>query len=181
MQAALEFNCGVLGTLTACDAGTNVYPEEGLEIYGTKGRLKCPDPNSFGGPLKLCVTGSNDYVEIPLLYGYSGLDPYPGSEKDWEVFDRVWERSRRGVGVMDMAWALNNGRPQRLSNEMGLHTIEVIHGVVEGTKTGKYYEMTTPLKRMPALRPVYIGRDQETVFDDTFDADFCAEPDWWGK
>ena len=176
IQAALEFECGVLGTLTACDYGTNVFPEEGLMIYGTKGRMFCPDPNTFGGPVKLRVAGDSEWREMPLLFAYNGTEPYPGTADDKAALG--WETSRRGVGVIDLAWAILNDRPQRLSNEQGLHMIEIIHGVVSGCTTGQYYEMTTHPKRMVPLRPVFIGGDAEAVFDDRYGADFDAEPKW---
>lgn len=70
------------------------------------------------------------------------------------------------VGVAELAWAIRNNRPQRLSNEMGLHAIEIIHGAAEASRTGRYYSMTTPLVQMKPLRPGFIGPDAEGVFDD---------------
>ncbi len=167
IQAALEFECGVLGTLTACDSGF-VTPEiPGMTVYGTDGVLICPDPNMFGGPVKLIRNGGKEYVEMPLTHAYSGEEasfmPAP-PEKD--IMKAMWSASRRGIGVADIAWALTNGRTPRISNEMGLHTIEIIHGVTVASETGKYYEMTSHPERPKALRAGFIGGAAEAVFDD---------------
>ena len=167
MQAAMEFESGVLATLTAADAGTMLFPEEGITIYGTKGRLICPDPDLFGGEIKLCVAGEQEYRVIPMLHGYSGQEtaflPVPENEDPRDV---IWRHSRRGIGVAELAWALRNGRPQRLSNEMGLHAIEIVYGAATASRTGVYYTMTTPMEKMKPLRPGFIGPDAEAVFDD---------------
>lgn len=57
-------------------------------------------------------------------------------------------------------------RPQRISNEMGGHTIEIIHGVEQASKSGRYYEMTTHPERPEALRAGFTGADAEEVFND---------------
>ncbi|MBQ9046360.1 MAG: Gfo/Idh/MocA family oxidoreductase [Solobacterium sp.] len=179
IQAALEFNCGVFGTLTAGDYGVMEREPAGLYIYGTEGTLICPDPNMFGGPIKLLTNTTDGYVEMPLTHGYHGHERTFGPPKvdpDWRT--EMWKTSRRGVGVAELAWSIYNDRPCRLSNEMGLHTIELIHGVMEGTETGKYYTMTTHPKRMAALRSGFTGADAEAVFDDHFGYDFDAEPKW---
>lgn len=175
VQASLEFDCDVYGSLTVGDYGVMKEKVEGLHIFGTEGTLICPDPNLFCGPIRLLRKGAAEFENIPILFGYNGSESdIPGYETDHPY----WKISRRGVGVADLCWAIVNDRPQRLSNEMGLHTIEIIHGVTEGAKSGQYYNMTTHPKRMQALRPGFVGGDAEAVFDDYYDNDFHAEPAW---
>ena len=49
---------------------------------------------------------------------------------------------------------------------MGLHTIEIIHGVEQASKSGRYYEMITHPERPEALRAGFTGSDAEEVFND---------------
>ena len=59
--------------------------------------------------------------------------------------------SLRGVGLADMCYALVNGRRPRCHYDIGLHAIEVIHGIQESCKTGRIYEMTTRCERPEAV------------------------------
>ena len=86
-------------------------------------------------------------VQLPLLHGFSD--------------------SLRGVGLADMCYAIKNGRRPRLHSDIGLHAIEIIHGIQESCKTGKIYEMTTKCERPAALRPSAVSATcQEAVLDD---------------
>ena len=175
VQVALEFESGVLGSFTAVDACIRDSNVNGFYVYGTDGILFCPDPNTFMGPVKLLRKGSGEYMELPLTHGYSTVEWNPFAPP---ITDFRLKPNYRGIGVADMAWAITNNRPQRISNEMGLHAIEIIHGAEESCRTGKTYEMTTHPKRPVALRPGFVGIDAEDVFNDYFDEDTDTTPPW---
>ena len=178
----LEHHSGVLTTLTAGDSGAwNRGDIPGIWVYGTGGTMFCPDPNEFGGPVKLFKPGYDDYMEVPLTHGFNGMERAmrfgpPGAAPANEPF----KGSRRGIGVGDMCWALINGRPARITNEMGLHSIEIIHAMVECVNTGNVYEMTTKPIRPVALRAGFMAADAEAVFDDYWDETVDTTP-WWCK
>jgi hypothetical protein len=126
----------------------------------------CPDPNTFGGPVKLLANGGKDYVTMPLTHGYSGEERgfmMPGAAQP-DMMTMMWGASRRGIGVADMAWAIRNDREQRCSAELALHAIEIIHAAVECDRTGKVYEMTSHPVRPEALPYGFINCP-EAVFD----------------
>lgn len=166
MQASLEFECGVFGSLLAGDSGIPQLDRNlrgpGLYVYGTAGTLYVPDPNTFGGPVR--ILKQQEFIDMPLTHGYTG-EPEPFVECRTQDF---WASSMRGIGVADMAWAIRNNRPQRIANEMGLHAIEVLHGVERACRAGQYYEMTTRLKRPIPLRSGFTGPDAEDVLNDYF-------------
>ena len=176
VQASMLFKSGVFGSFLAGDHGMSETEGDitgpGLYVYGTEGTLHVPDPNTFGGAVKI-LKGSRFY-QFPLTHGYFGHSLY-WETKDFKDFTVT---SCRGVGVADMAWALRNHRPGRIANDMGLHTIEILHGVEWACGTGRYYEMTTHPKRPKELRCGFTGADAEAVFDDYFEEDFDAEPKW---
>ena len=65
----MDFDCGaVCSNFSTFD----VYNEgqARLEVYGTKGTLICPDPNTFGGPIKLLRPEQGGLMEMALLFGY---------------------------------------------------------------------------------------------------------------
>ena len=140
ITGSLEFKNGVLGNLTVVSEGFGETPR--LEIYGTEGTLICPDPNTFGGPVLLRRRGNNDWGEreffpMPLTHGFN-------------------DQCFRGIGVADMAWGIVNNRPGRCE-DIGFHVFEVIHGIWEGTKTGKIHVMESTCAQPAPLATGYLG------------------------
>ena len=104
----LRFECGAVATLiTSFDTyiGRNA-----IEIYGTKGTLYVPDPNCFGGPVKLYRPEDGEVRELPLIYRYRD--------------------DSRGLGLADMAKALQTGREFRACSDMTFHALEVMEGLI---------------------------------------------------
>ena len=60
----LEFESGALCTLlTSFDVWASGLPR--LEIYGAEGTLSVPDPDTFGGPVRLRRMGADIWSELP--------------------------------------------------------------------------------------------------------------------
>ena len=88
-----------------------------------------------------------EVMDLPMLFGYTD--------------------SSRGVGLADMCYAMRNGRKPRAHCSIGYHAMEVIHGMLESTKTGKIYEMTSKFERPAPLKPSqYVGTAQENTLND---------------
>ncbi len=127
MMATILFENGVAGTLHF--NGRSIYPENPMiTVMGTKGILYLPDPNQFGGSVKLLTAMSmenrNPQVEeLELLPDY--------------------QDNSRGVGVADMAQAILEHRPHRASLEMGVHGLELISLVEKSSVTGVAQKLTT--------------------------------------
>lgn len=117
----MDFANGTIGTIvTSFDifGGADV-PR--IEIYGSEGTLSVPDPNSFGGPVRLKRHDSKEVLEIPLTHGFAG--------------------NSRGVGVADMAHAILSGRANRASGELAYHVLEAMHGFHDASAEGRHYQM----------------------------------------
>jgi len=133
IAGVLDFQSGAVGTLiTSFDtkAGTSL---PNIEIHGSEGTLLVPDPNGFGGIVKLRKHGG-DWEEIALTHG--NID------------------NNRGIGVADMARAINEERAHRASGEMAYHVLEAMHGFHDASSEGKHYVMQSTCDRpepMPAL------------------------------
>ncbi|MFC5404122.1 Gfo/Idh/MocA family protein [Cohnella soli] len=120
IAGVLDFHSGPIATLvTSFDvmAGSNL---PNIEVYGSQGSLRVPDPNGFGGPVYIRKPGA-DWTEVPLTHGY---------------FDQS-----RGIGVADMAEAIRTGRPHRASGKLAYHVLEAMHGFHDASLEGKHYEM----------------------------------------
>ena len=100
----LEFDGSVVGTVTmSFDVWAQHLPL--LEIYGTEGSLQCPDPNTFGGEVRVWTTKKREWENVPLTHS---------------------DQIGRGVGIADMADAVQKGRPHRMNGELALHIVEVM-------------------------------------------------------
>lgn len=109
-----EFASGAIGQFTASfDVQRSTLPH--IEVYGTEGTILVPDPNGFGGPVKLFRKGG-DWEDVPVTRPYS--------------------ENSRGLGVLDMANAIREGRAARASGELGLHVLEAMHGVLAAAESG---------------------------------------------
>jgi len=106
----LDFANGAIATLvTSFDVAAHSLPP--LEIYGTGGTLLAPDPNAFGGPVRLRRAGEPGWTEIPLA--------------------RAYAENSRGLGVADLARALHSGRPPRAGGALAYHVLDVMEAVLE--------------------------------------------------
>jgi len=101
VAAALRFASGALGTLTVSFEARNQYLS-GLTVYGTEGSLVLPDANGFGGEILLRNGGEPETVE----------------------YETYGTKEARGIGLDDLALALEEGRPHRASGELALHVLE---------------------------------------------------------
>lgn len=139
IQAVLEFACGACATLiTSFDVWGAQLPR--IEIYGTLGTLSVPDPNTFGGPVKLYVPGKHDWSDVPLSHGFA--------------------ENYRGLGVADLACAARDKRPARASGALALHVLEVMHAAINAGRLGKYIKIKSSCARPDALPP---GSDESIL------------------
>ncbi len=122
IAGVLDFANGAIGTIiTSFDVWDSQTPL--IEIYGSEGSLSIPDPNTFGGPVRVKRHDDLNWVDIPLTHGYA--------------------ENSRSVGVADMAYALRSGRPHRASGELTFHILEIMHAIHEASKSGKHIELTS--------------------------------------
>ena len=128
MMATLEFENGCYGNLVLCADGFG--PEiPRVEIYGTKGTMILPDPNCFGGyGLDIYITreGNEGTFRVPFTHAFGDTDPaVPAKSGKREPCHNSW----RGLAVVDMAYAIRQGRPHRSSPALALHTVEIMDAI----------------------------------------------------
>lgn len=131
VASVLEFAAGVIGTIvTSFDVWHADVPF--LEIYGSEGSLNLPDPNGFGGTLRLRLARDDGWRDVTPAFGYL--------------------ENERGIGVADLAHAMrSSGRPARASGELAMHVLDTMHGVLDASRLGRHVELTTTCERPAAL------------------------------
>ena len=118
-----------------------------FEVYGTKGSLVVPDPNTFGGPVlllrpedqsagpktdpgldkKTAPEFYNGYKEVPLLYDYN--------------------ENSRALGLADMCKALRTGREHRANYQQQRHVLEIMTSFSKSSEKGAMVELTSRYTR----------------------------------
>jgi len=127
----LDFAGGAIGSIiTSFDVWAAELPR--IEIYGTQGTLSVPDPNGFGGPVRLRSGSDKEWTEVPLSHGYA--------------------ENSRGIGVADMAYALRSGRPHRAGGALAYHVLDIMHAIHDASKSGKHVKLKSTCER-PAPLP----------------------------
>lgn len=110
LAGTLQFASGAIITLImSFDIVKNSCPC--LEIHGSAGSLSCPDPNTFGGPVRYSSFDGrkNDWQEIPIPFGYI--------------------QNSRSIGLADMVEAIRTGRQHRCNDRLAFHVLEVMCGL----------------------------------------------------
>jgi predicted dehydrogenase len=131
LSGLLEFGSGSIGSVTmSFDVWQHNSPL--LEIYGTEGSLQCPDPNTFGGEVRLWTAKAKQWETIPLTHS---------------------DKLGRGLGLADLADALNQGRPHRMSGEMSLHVVEIMESFHTSADKGKRIDLKSTCAQPEAMPP----------------------------
>lgn len=113
VATTLEFASGALVQFMASfDVAAHGLPH--IELHGSLGAMRVPDPNGFGGTPELLVEGA--WQAVPLDPGLS--------------------ENSRGIGVAEAARAIAEGREPRCSGGLALHVVEVMEGALASAETG---------------------------------------------
>ena len=134
----MRFENGAVGTIiTSFDVWAANLPR--IEIYGTRGSLSVPDPNGFGGPVRLFRPDEGEWRQVPLSHGYS--------------------ENSRGLGVADMAGAIRTGRPHRAGADLTYHVLDLMHAFHDASRQQRHAELDSTCER-PAALPLGLAHGE---------------------
>ncbi|HEX5322845.1 MAG TPA: Gfo/Idh/MocA family oxidoreductase [Capsulimonadaceae bacterium] len=132
IAGVMDFANGAVGTIiTSFDTWAVNLPR--IEIYGTEGSLQVPDPNGFGGPVRIWRTSERSWREVPVTRPYAD--------------------NSRGIGLADMAYAIQSGGEARAGGALTFHVLEAMNGFLKASDEGRHYEMTSACPRPDAMPP----------------------------
>ena len=129
--AVLELESGVNGCFSL--NGDSIMEDLAMfVIYGTKGVLKLPDPNQFGG----------DVILIPN-------EMQKAAKETKKVLPpcNPYAENMRGVGPAEMAQAIRRGRPARAGMELAYHVLDIISQMMVSSENGRFEEIPSTCKR----------------------------------
>ncbi len=130
VTGSLEFASGALGTIVVSyDCWHAELPY--IEIHGTEGSLSVPDPNGFGGPVRIRMAKDKTWREVPLTHGYTD--------------------GCRSIGVADMADALRSGRTFRANGAVAYHALDVMQGFHDAGEQRRHIEIASTCERPEPL------------------------------
>jgi predicted dehydrogenase len=151
----LEFKNGIIGNINmSFDVWDSDLPL--LEVYGVKGKLVMPDPNTFNGNVSIIrgekvadlMNSKNTFPEkIEVLYGSE--KKAPGKKALIETIPLPYDvgGNMRGLGVSDMAAAIEEDRPHRASGTLAMHVVEALNAFNISAHSKTPYIMKTSCKR----------------------------------
>lgn len=137
ISGTMDFANGAVGHITTSfDVVGNPMPN--IVIYGTEGTLIVPDPNGFGGTPMLKRLSDKEFQPVTLTHGFGD--------------------NARGIGVLDMAYAICNARAPRASGDLATHVLEVMRSFEASSQSEKHVHLSTTVDRPEALAPdAYAG------------------------
>ena len=141
IQALLEFESGASVTLSASwDVWAHHHPN--MELYGTDGSLFLPDPNFFGGEVKLAMPGKKARPVKAWAHPF-------GTPNQKHAAGMM--ANYRTAGLADMAVAILQGRDIRCSLERALHGVDVMVSILRSGEEKKFIDIKTTCTRPEAL------------------------------
>jgi predicted dehydrogenase len=113
-----------------------------IELHGTTGSLRLPDPDTFGGTISLSH-GGGTWEDLPTedrLYGQINW-PYAAPDR----------ANYRMLGIADLAARLAVGRPPRASGSLALHVLDILEAILTSGETGAPVLLTTTVRQPQVL------------------------------
>ena len=130
IAGVLDFASGPVATLvTSFDVAGHKHTE--LEVYGTEGSLRVPDPNNFDGTIELLKHGESEWTEQSLTHSLA--------------------ENSRGAGLSDMADAIDENRPHRASGDLAYHVLETMLGILDSSEKGQHIGLSSTIDKPAAL------------------------------
>ena len=112
-----------------------------MEFYGTKGSIIGPDPNMFGGPIKVSLTEGGEWKE------YSTEEMKLGKTNIFNKSDRSNEAptnaNYRGVGLSDMIYSIENDCEHRCNEKLILHVLDMLDTTIQSAKKSSVLNLRT--------------------------------------
>ena len=129
----LEFHGGAVATVVM-SFDVRLHSNRWIEFHGVDASLSSPDPNGFGGTVR--VSKRRSWRRQPLSHGYRG--------------------NMRSIGLADMCQGIRTGRPHRCDGRLAHHVLEVMAAFGESSTSGRHVAIESKPNR-PAPLPIGLA------------------------
>lgn len=130
ITGSVEFESGAIGMVVqSFDVWHGNFAP--LIVHGTEGSLLVGDPNTFGDAVKVRTKTDADWQDVTLTHGFA--------------------ENSRGLGVLDMAHAIAEGRAHRANGDLALHVLETMHAFTVSSDEGQHVHIESPTERPAAM------------------------------
>lgn len=129
---SIEMQCGVIVQLLfSFDHCYGQHSDNIPEVFGSAGALRCTDPNCFDQVPQLnSAYASHDFKDQAIPFEYTG---------------------GRGMGLVDLAESIQEGREPRCSGAIAQHALEAMLAFHESERTGATVEMKSTCQQPEAM------------------------------
>lgn len=113
-----------------------------IELHGTEGSLRLPDPDTFGGTVSLSERGAEwkNFESEGELYGALNW-PYSAPDR----------ANYRMLGVADLVRALGEARAPRASGDLALHVLKIMEATLASSETRSAVAIAGTVAQPPLL------------------------------
>lgn len=126
ITALLEHASGVTSTVTVSfEVWKTRAPQ--FEVYGSTGTISVPDPNKFSEQVQVATSDNGEWEPIPDSAGYM--------------------ETGRGIGLADLAEAIENDRPHRASGRLAFHVLEIMDAILRSSEQHATTAITSTVER----------------------------------
>ena len=132
----LEFVSGAVVTVVM-SFDVRRHSNRFIEIHGVDASLSAPDPNGFGGAVR--VSAGREWEERPLTHGYTD--------------------NMRSIGLADMCVGIRTGREHRCDGRLAQHVLEIMAAFGRSSDEGRHVELESRPAR-PAPLPTGLGHGE---------------------
>ena len=148
VQGMLEFESGAIGSITmSFDVWDSEMPR--FEIYGESGTICIPDPdpvhgaNLFQGEVWYRTRDCSRWTH----------QPRPPGRDNWLIAENTHAHNQdsRGLGLVDLAYAVREGRAPRTSGKMAFHVLEAMMGILNAPEGGQFVDLASRCDRPDIL------------------------------
>ena len=126
----LEFHSGATITATI-SFDVHAHGHTPIELYGTDGSIKVPDPNTFDGPVELYTSVAGKWHPQTLSHPYA--------------------TNMRSIGAADLAYAILGRHKHRASGELAYHVLEIMHAFEKSSNTRRHVTIKSKPAQPAAL------------------------------
>ena len=142
--STIQFENGTIIRLTL-SFDVIAHQRNHIELYGSKGSMIVPDPNMFGGSVYVCNKLGNPWKEYKTNKMHLGKINIRSQSS--RANESPTNANYRGAGLAEMAYSIENKKPNKCNGELSLHVLDIIQSTMKACKTNKPQSIKTSCKK----------------------------------